>query len=211
MIKVKYLIDFDDVLFDRRKFWNALINIMKSEGIEKDFSSTYRDPEVYKNGGYGGVENHLNHIAFINSRRSQPIPYNYDRIKQKVGVLLSDLRHYLFPEALSFLSSIDCKTYDIYLITVGNRDFQKLKVVNSGVADLFQSGHIIYTESPKEDELKNLVGETEYFSLLEDKPETVKAVRENFPNAFVMPTSEGNLIPYVNPVSLDKSLKEQIA
>lgn len=195
--KIKYFIDFDDTIFNTNLFGHRLFAFLKALGFSEDerigsYTAVY-------DAGYAGIMAHLDKLAELHPNKLSP----EDLEKAKAGVgeyLQNSLDKYLFPQTLEFLCNIDKEKYDIYLITVGNTDFQKAKVEGSEVANYFDPSHIIYTDTIDKDEvLSEYVGKDEHFILLDDKQRTLDKIKEKFLSSLVVQANGGELLKHIDP------------
>ncbi|HOX41520.1 MAG TPA: hypothetical protein PK263_04980 [bacterium] len=204
MAKIKYFIDFDDTLFNRNKFWNALIEIMSKYGLEEEFKATYKHPELYRNGGYEGAKPHLMLLKKQREELGGDITV-FEKIGEEIEALFERAPEFLYPEAIAFLQAIDRNKYDVKILTVGGKEFQRSKVKGSGIEELVGEANVIYTTQSKDAALagsgqdSKLVEPDEQFILLEDKQETIDAVRASFPNANVVRAVNGSLMEHLDP------------
>ncbi len=188
-MKTKLFIDFDDTLFDGQKFKKDLFQIFYDLGFsEQEIKASYDAVYDSENNGYAGVEAQLQYLN--ENVRNFDLP---DAL-QKAWTLLKDLKAYLFPETVSFLNQIDRDKYDVHILTVGGKDFQKTKVRNSGLEEIIGEDNCHYTVDGKHLALSGLVGDNEHFILLEDKDSTIKEVSEKYPEATALKAEGGELL-----------------
>lgn len=188
-MKTKLFIDFDDTLFDGQKFKKDLFQIFYDLGFsEKEIKDSYDAVYDKENNGYAGVEAQLQYLDKSVKKFDLPAAL------QKAWNLLKNLEGYLFLETISFLNRIDRDKYDVQILTVGGKDFQRTKVRNSGIEEIVGEDNCHYTVDGKHLALSNLVKDDEHFILLEDKDGTIKEVNEKYPDATVLKAKEGNLL-----------------
>lgn len=114
--------DFDDVLFDRDKFIQALIK--RFFGEEKKFLETYKKYFKDKGEEYS-LKKHLK-ILGLDCREDE---YN---------LFFRDLSEFVYPRAGQVLSWTRNKTEEIILLSRGDAEFQGKKIKGSGLKDFFK-------------------------------------------------------------------------
>lgn len=128
---MKIFIDFDDVIFNAKKFRKDLIGIFGKHGITKqEFESSYYS--------FGKKEEMRG--KYYDPRRQIKVlkkkyVVNNERLKKDLDAFLKDLRGYIFPDVRDFLDNFEKK--NLFLITYGHAQFQKKKIVNSGMSRCF--------------------------------------------------------------------------
>jgi len=195
MERIKYFIDFDDVLFDRKRFTSKLFSILKKNGFSDDeIESSYR--AVYQD-GYEGIAAQIDYLnEYVRS-------FDINSANLEAIRLLTNLKDYVYDEAKPFLQKIDRSFYFPVLITVGGVGFQRAKVQGSGIEEIFGSNNCIYTFEDKDIALLRCLPETEKFVFLDDKIRTLEKVSKTFPNAIVIKTKDGDLLKYSDPLNIE--------
>lgn len=169
--------DFDDTLLDTAKFkqlyWECLGKVL---GISQEFvKSSYQKLRAEEKNGFSGPEVHLKDLGVS----IQKIPGALIELRKLILNESSDL---IFPEAKLLLESQEFRdSYDPRLITVGEPDFQRLKVESSGILRYFDH-QPIYVEpnTRKADALGHVISKNEMFYLVDDKRHEGEAVTESF-------------------------------
>ena len=135
-------LDFDDVLFNTRKFKDDYFDLFKKRGVAKEvFEKFYYDPlDKRKTKSYSPAE-HIRRVC-------QQTRLNYSEFEEEVMRFTQNTNRYVFKDTVKFLENFSKK--ELYLISFSKTNFQKSKIFNSGVAKYFNQIKIV-------DELK---GET---------------------------------------------------
>ena len=171
-IKNVFFIDFDDTLFNTKKFKKELIGIFKKNGVSEDqFKEFY-----YAGGG--------NKTAFSFERQVGMLKKKYNissrRLILDFNVFIGDISCFLFRDTKSFLQKIKNKNNYLILLSYGDVKFQKKKILNSGIADFFDE--IIITEGVKIAiiEKHKQANSSERVIFIEDHPKQLDAVMKKF-------------------------------
>jgi hypothetical protein len=145
---MKIFIDFDDVIFNTKKFSSDLFGIFGRHGITRDeFENSY----------------------YTFSKKSQSQGRHYDPdvqiqvLKKKNGVdtkslksdvdrFLKNLSRYVFSDVECFLKNFPKK--DLFILSYGQAKFQKIKINGAGIENLV--GRIFITKRKKADVILGL-------------------------------------------------------
>lgn len=167
-IKNIFFIDFDDTLFDTKKFKKELIDVFKKNGISE---AQFRESYYARKGG----EDVFSPEAQIRMLKKK---YNIDsrRLIFDFNDFIRDLSRFLFKDTASFLKKIKSKKNYLILLSYGDAKFQKKKILNSGIADFFNE--IIVTRGIKLAvmEKHELTKISKRVIFIEDHPEQLDAV-----------------------------------
>lgn len=171
---MKIFIDFDDVLFDAKKFRKDLKKIFLKNGVKRDqFEDTYYtfEKKGWETGRYYYPKDQIR-------RLKKDFKVNTQKLEKEIFRLLLDLRKYLFFDAGWFLRKFSKK--DLFLITYGHKKFQKDKIVGSMIGKYFKK--IIIS---KENKLLEIVRVMRVWGLkkegvifIDDKPEHLKKIEK---------------------------------
>lgn len=182
MGKLTLFIDFDGTLFNAKDFKPLLFNYMAEVcgvSLEK-VEDAYRSPEVYGQGtsANAGPRVQLGVIAKQNPElmAGKDISVLMDRVTDFVA---SNARDYVFQaaaEQLHAYKAFDSCDFELRLITVGGEEYQRLKVENSGLLELFEAEPIYITE-PKQRAMLKTAGNAQ-FILLDDSDHEVDLANE---------------------------------
>ncbi len=187
---MRIFIDFDDVIFNAKKFKKDLIKVFIKNGISRpEFNRSYRgfsgNPRR-KPGCYDPQEQ----IDFLSSEKD----IDRKKLMKDIDSLMVDLKKYVFKDSYKFIKHFPKK--ELYLVTYGNKKFQEKKVRNSGIGKYFK--RIVIINRPKADAIEKLIkrdkikkGEGLYF--IDDRIGHVKNVKKKYPRAatFFIKRKEG--------------------
>jgi len=131
---VKIFIDFDDVLFDTRRFRVDFQDIFSQFGIPDDIYTRnyYNYPPNRQNSPKTIyiLEEHLKKI-------SKNISFDKPALKRKIQKLLSNTRKYVFSDAEPFLHNFSRQ--ELFLISHGKQNFQGKKIKNTQLEKYFSA------------------------------------------------------------------------
>ena len=133
---MKIYIDFDGTLFNTDKYTKDFMSILNDYGIDKAFFDEVNHMVCGNNKLFN-----INVIVdyFISK-------YNIDdSLKVKIDNLLND--SYVYSEVVECLNILIDRGFELYLLTYGDDEFQKLKINASNISKYFKK--IIITEKDK--------------------------------------------------------------
>ncbi|MFH1789569.1 MAG: HAD family hydrolase [bacterium] len=145
-----FIIDFDDTLFDTRKFKSDRMKALEKIGIsEKLYEETYLK-----------ARNELGLVFYNSDRHARVIAqHGFDEQKIKLVFYLfnqpDQLKKYLFSDAKLFLRKLKKLGEPLALLSLGNPEFQYLKVKGSGIHEYFD--RVFMTSSPKKEVIKKII------------------------------------------------------
>jgi FMN phosphatase YigB (HAD superfamily) len=182
---MKIFIDFDDSLFNTKKFHDRLIKIFLENGIsKKDFFDTYYD--YPQKTAYGlkkyDPEKQINTLGKKNN-------INEKRLRKDLKKFISNTREFVFPDVNAFLK--DNKKTDLYVVSYAYTDFQFRKIINSGIYTQFR--RVSVSDKNKNIVLKQFVGKKDAFIFIDDRIENINLAKKYFPNCatFLLKRKEG--------------------
>lgn len=187
---MKVFIDFDDVIFNAKRFKHDLIRIFLKNGITRsEFDSSYYT-FLKKDQDRGKYYDPKSQIRVL--RRRSLI--NHKKLDLEVDALMENLEGYVFPDVPDFLNNFSKK--DLFLITYGHVKFQKNKIKGAGIGKYFQK--TIISKNNKADDILETVKKIklsaeEGIILIDDRPDQIeRAKRRNKKiTAFRMCRKEG--------------------
>ena len=162
------IFDFDDTIFQTHKLKKTIFDKMESFGVPIDIIKKSYEISKKKFNHYTPD----NHIKIINMTKNFHITK-----KQKEDIARIDFSFHKTEETFKTLSKI-AKKNNLVLLTIGDKDFQKLKIHNSGLTSLFSEVHII--DSRKEDFISKQNYKGDVFFINDKKTEN-NIIRKNFP------------------------------
>lgn len=208
---MKIFIDFDDVIFNAKRFKEDFIKVFQNNGVTRaEFENSYYtySKRAQEWGKYYDPKNQIRVLR----RRNQ---IDHEKLEKDLDLFLADLREYVFPDVYRFLESFPKK--DLFLLTYGHVKFQKIKIKGAGVKKYFKKLLI------SKDNKINVIMETckaykfspgEKIILIDDRPEQLERAERARKSVvtFHMCRPEGR---YTNLICLDKdyevnSLKETL-
>ncbi|MEK7488029.1 MAG: hypothetical protein AAB598_01775 [Patescibacteria group bacterium] len=185
---MKIFIDFDGVIFDAKKFKNALARICAKNGmVRKDFFHIYALAK--ENGEVYSVSHHLRLLARHAKNRIQK-----KTLRIAIDRLMSDLRSYVFKDVFRFFDRMH--KHDLYCVSFGDPAFQRRKIEGSGVKRYFK--RVIVTRGDKGKEIAALCKKNstsdEQIVFVDDSEKHIREVR-SIKNAVIIHLCRGKNVP----------------
>lgn len=182
---MKIFIDFDDSLFNTKKFREKLVDIFLANGVSrKDFFATYYD---YPQKTSHGLKKYdpIRQIKMLN----ETLALNKKKLGKDLKEFIKDTKKYVFSDVASFLEI--CRRKDLYLISFGYTDFQFKKIKNSGLRVAFRK--MMITDNNKNITIKSFVHKEEKFVFIDDRIENINLIKKSFPasTTFLLKRKEG--------------------
>lgn len=132
---MKIFFDFDDVLFDTRRFKEDYFRIFEKHGVSrKIFDECYYEPlskEKIKN---YNPENHIRRVC-------KKTGIKLSVFEKEIGIFLQDTSEYVFEEVDEALKNF--KRDELAIISFSKTEFQKAKIFRSGIVKLFCEVEIV--------------------------------------------------------------------
>ena len=185
-----FLIDFDDVLFNTKKFREDMIMLFSKFGVTREvFYETYKDfPVKHRN-------NKLEIYDPEKQFRKIKKQFNLDteKLKKEFYKLVFHSHKYVFSDVKKFLEKF--KDEKLYIISYGKNNLQRLKIMYSGIDDCFQK--IIITNESKEEAVpilfKNRKIEKREIFFFDDRARFVDGIKKKYPSikTFLVKRKEG--------------------
>jgi FMN phosphatase YigB (HAD superfamily) len=172
---MKVFIDFDDVIFNAKRFKNDLIKVFLENGITRsEFDNSYYT-FAKKDQDRGKYYDPKSQIQVLRRRRQ----INHKKLNLKIDDLMGNLERYVFPDVAYFLGNFSKK--DLFLITYGHVRFQKNKIKGSGIGKYFRK--TIVSKKNKIDDILKIAGKIKLFPeediiLIDDRPEQIEEVEK---------------------------------
>jgi FMN phosphatase YigB (HAD superfamily) len=131
---MKIFIDFDDVIFNTRRFKADFQNIFSQFGITADiFVRNYYNYPPNKKGS--SIETYIleKHLEKISQK------FSFDRLalKRSIHNFLKDTRQYVFSDVENFLKKFSPS--ELFLISHGKQNFQRKKIKNTQLESYFSA------------------------------------------------------------------------
>jgi len=174
---MKIFIDFDDVLFNTKRFKLGYLKCFEKYGVSKEmFDECYYDPL-----SRGSIKKYdpAKHIRRIFAKHK-----NIKReLEKEIVKFTTDTKKYIFPDVLEFVKKN--KRNDLFIISYSKTDLQKAKIANSGISNFFKAVEI--TNKLKSGAIGMLLKkekikcseEAVYF--IEDRAEQIENVKKKYP------------------------------
>lgn len=170
-----FIIDLDDTLLNTQGFKEARIQALKEIGVSEGlYNKSYQ--EAYNNTVGINTYNDDAHAKTL-------VAHGFDEelVMQTLGRTSSRLKDFLFPDALNFLQFLKDINQQVILLSLGQSDFQEMKISKTGIAKYFDQ--IFTTNNTKQEILekivKQYVGEHEIW-VINDKPDETKNLTLQF-------------------------------
>lgn len=136
---MNYYLDFDYTLFDTYAFRQGLYKILEENGFDKSYLAL--TPEMKTSG-----QKLLNiKELFKNLSQLKNIPLN--RFIESLEELYAKCDEFVYDDSVEFIKYLKSKNHKLYILTWGEKDFQKEKIEASKLYDYFDG--IIYAEQLK--------------------------------------------------------------
>lgn len=159
------VLDFDDTIFDTCSLKKEL-EIIFNDCLGNDyFASSYK--AIRAKGNYS-PQLQIDELE----KEGKADPRSINEIKTRVKELFKEIDRFIFPEAKELLEFLQKNKYEIYLLTLGDKEFQKNKVSGSELIKQFiPEDNIYYEEKSKEENklLLELKERNEKFLYINDK------------------------------------------
>lgn len=135
---MKYIFDFDDVIFDSHTFKNRIAELLLGYSISReDFLADYAQ---VRGPGYS-VSQHITDLF-----QKYNVQVGESEITSIVDTLFADIKQLLNFDVVTFISK---NTSDVFILSAGNTDFQMRKIIETGIKDIV-SEVVIVPHSKKE-------------------------------------------------------------
>jgi len=169
---MKIFIDFDDVLFNTKKFKNDFLNkvFIKNGVSEENFRKTYYHffKINKKSGKYYNPQKQIESLGKISG-------VDGNKLEKDFFIFMKDLKKYIFADVWFFLKKFNKK--DLFLISYGDPLFQKMKVDGSGIPKFFKD--VVLGKAEKMSSInsvldKNRISLNDKFIIIDDLPKHLK-------------------------------------
>jgi FMN phosphatase YigB (HAD superfamily) len=173
---MKLFFDFDDVLFNTKKFKEDCYAIFKKKGVSRSFfDECYYDPLDTASIRVYDVVKHIERICQKTNR-------DCSILEHAVAIFVADTKKYVFADVSDVLSGFHKKDLDI--LSFSKTNFQKAKINGSGITSFFNKITII--NSLKGEEMAKIIkkeklGSSEEVYFIDDRVEQIEDVKKRCP------------------------------
>lgn len=180
---MKIFIDFDDVIFNTKKFIVDYKAIFKRHGIsEKIYERYYYDYSVNKDKKFKKYDSRM-HIKEIGKKLSIDIK----KIENDISNFTRNTSKYVFKDAYKFIKWFRKK--DLNIVTFPKIKFQGTKIENSGIKKYFNQS--ILSNSSKAKAIigiikKEKINKKEVIYFIDDRLEHVEDVKKKIPRVIAI-------------------------
>ena len=177
---MKAFIDFDDVLFNTKKFVADIEMTFCRRGVPADvFRETYKNANRFS--GKINKDMRTYDPSFQFKKIREKIQIDTKQLEKDFKVLTKDTSKYVFKDASVFLSKMHKK--DTFVLSFGTNKFQKEKIKNSGIEKYFNK-IIIINHAEKGKAIRKIIGNTkEAFLFIDDRVKFLEEVKNKYPFA----------------------------
>jgi len=173
-------VDFDDVLFNTRKFKRDYLKVFLRHNVSREiFEKTYYADFAKEKSSALRCYDPWRQIERI----AKETDIDKEKLKKDLFNFLHSASDYIFPDVKNFLEKLSKK--NLILVSYGIGKFQKEKIKNSGIVDYFQK--IYVTKKMKGEVIKNYLqktktkNKTEKIYFLDDRAEQIENVKKIVP------------------------------
>lgn len=174
---MKIFLDFDDVIFNSKRFSRDLRKVFVSSGIsEADFWRDYLDYPVK---GKTGIRkyNAWHHLELLRRRGTDTTLAG-----KRLDRFMRQTKKYIFPDVQRFFWAVGKK--DIYVVSYGDSKFQEAKITRS-LGQAFV-GQVVISDLTKSRALKKIIRKyripkAEPLVFIDDRIENIHDVKKNLP------------------------------
>lgn len=174
-MKTKLFIDFDKTLFNTDLFKERIFKVFSQMG----FSQSEIDQTYFAESLSGKYDTNGQIEKLIKLRQ-----FDTKIAEMKIKSIIFDAGNMLYNDSAEFLDGVNRKKYETDLLTFGDVDFQKKKLVRSGLKEKFDNCY--YTDIEKYKYLEDLVEKDEFFIVIDDRGDALERISQNFLKAFMI-------------------------
>lgn len=175
---MKIFFDLDDTLFDTRAFACGAQQLFAEYGISEElFWRSYREmrSEFPDQGWSYSFDKHRERLFRYFA------PESDNDLRVRLEVYMSTARDFLFPEVFDALSFFKKRNCSMFILTFGDTDFQRSKVIHSGLGPFMED--IIVTDKDKGMALHERgIGSDGVVYFFDDKVVHIESVKRVFPH-----------------------------
>lgn len=165
---MKVYIDFDRTLFNCDKFLEDFYTLINSYNISK---------EVFKKCQNQCIKDGFNPYTIL--RKVEKAFFFNNDLYLEVDTLLKKTGSYLYSDSTDFLKYLKKKGYQIIILTKGNREYQKEKILHANIDNYYDD--LIITMEHK----GKLKLEYDNGIFIDDNPKEIKSIMKNNPKMII--------------------------
>ena len=170
-------LDFDHTLFDTDAFFHVDVrNSFRHLGIG-DASWEHGYVEAWQ-AGYT-LERHAEEMCLQSGSQVATL----DEMQRILRESFADLRRYLFPDVIPFLDRASRKGVGLYLLSFGNPDWQRYKLLGARIGRYFDGIFFTGREGGKGDVILGHAGGGEQTLVVDNNPSELDVIRGVVPTA----------------------------
>lgn len=185
---MKIYIDFDRTIFDCERFIEDFFELLQNYNISKDdfvrYQNQFKDINPYIILDAMSKEKDINKGVYA-----------------KIDKLIEQSSKYLFDDTLPFLKYLKSKNYQVTILTKGDLDFQKSKIINSHI-DSYYYDVIVTSDHKGELDLDYTNG-----IFIDDREEELESIKLKNPKRIIAIKRNGDKIKNIETIT---SLNELI-
>jgi FMN phosphatase YigB (HAD superfamily) len=119
---MKIYVDFDRTLFDCDRFLGDLYALVNKYNVTK---------EMFKESQNQCMKQGFNPYIILDLVKEK---YSFDeKLYHEIDNLMNKTSNYLYPDTISFLEYLKSLNYQVVILTKGNLDYQKKKILNANI------------------------------------------------------------------------------
>jgi FMN phosphatase YigB (HAD superfamily) len=183
---MKIFIDFDDSLFNTKKFVSELIKVFANCGVSQEnfFKNYYDYPKKTSKGlrKYDPIQQ----ISFLSKKKG----VDGKKLKRDIKRLVLDASEFVFDDTINFLKCF--KRNSLILLSFAKTNFQCDKIKYSGLTDYFSK--VIVSDKIKAKEVAKAIGNKKsLIFFIDDRTDQIGPVKDIFPSSvtFLLKRKEG--------------------
>jgi len=175
---MKIFLDFDDTLFNTRAFIEDMKGVFEECGIPKDlFDRSYQEIKV----SFGKTERTYDFDVHLRKLK-ESASFDEMCLREKVRTFVADSARYLFSDVADFVSLLRKNQCSLFILSFGTSEFQKEKIVGSGLGVSVEKIIITTDMDNKEMALKKEVSsDDKEVWFFDDRMKYVESVKRVFP------------------------------
>jgi len=179
---MKIIFDFDHCLFSTRKFYLYFEKTFLKKGIDKEiFKKTFQLSKEKKK--TYSLRKHLKYLVKFYPN------FSLKELKKELSKVFKKFPDFLYPEVKEFLEKWQKKA-DLFLISFGEKEFQREKIKKSGISHFFKKIIIVKNEL-KTEEIKKLYSKKDRIFFVEDNPKALVFLKKRFKNVITVRINRG--------------------